>query len=110
MATDLPARRLLGGLATTRDERALAKQLQALQMGASLELAQIHVAETLAAAKIEAVRNVGHVGVAAADGITADLCSRAQANPAALPALSRVGEPIIRAIAHRIERLDRELG
>lgn len=109
MSNNLPARPLLGGLTTSRDERALAKQWQSLHTGASLELAQIHVAETLAHAKVEALRSTGHVGLAAADSITADVYARAQANPAALPALSRVGEPIIRAIAHRVEVLDREL-
>lgn len=109
-SNNLPVRRSFGGLTTTREDKALVKQLRALQASASLELADVRATEAVEIAKLEALEAAGHVGLAAAGSLAAHRRSLIERDPTAFGCVDHVAEATVRAIGSRIETLNRRLG
>lgn len=107
MTQYLPA--LLGGQAS-KDRRALARMLGDVQAAGSVEVAQVRTAAQVAVAKIEAVEDAGHVGIAAATNLAAHRRWCIQQDPTVAGCVDCVTETAVCGIAEQIGRLGRSLG
>lgn len=110
MATNLPARRMLGGIATDRQDKAFAKELRAVQQGMTRELMEVQAIEAIEISKIETLEAVGHVGMASAFSLGTHRRALAEQDPTCIGCVDCVAEATVRAIGHRIETLGRRLG
>lgn len=110
MQDNLPARRMLGGLTADRPDKALVKELRAVQNAASLQLAQVQALENVEIAKVETLETVGHVGMVAAFNVAGHRRVLAEQDPTCIGCVDCVAEATVRAIGHRIETLGRRLG
>lgn len=96
--------------ALTRQDKALAKHLDALAAGVSLERANVQAIEAIEIEKIHALKGAGNAALGAIANVAAHRRMYAECDPTAVGCLVRVTDAVSMAIGERIERLSRRLG
>jgi hypothetical protein len=109
LSRNLPIPAGFDGL-TSREDKALVKQLRGVQASMSLELAHVAGIEAVETRKVEAIEVVGHVGLAAAGSLAGHRRQLIESDPTALGCANHVTETTVRAIGQRIDQLNRRLG
>jgi hypothetical protein len=98
------------GVIAGRQDRALAKHLDALRTGTSLELANVQAIEAIEAEKVFALQGVGKSALSAVADVAAHRRVYAEHDPTAVGYLTHVTDKISMAIGERVERASRRLG
>jgi hypothetical protein len=98
------------GSLTARQGRTIGRHFDALQVGTSLELAEIRAAEAVEIAKIGAIRGTSNAALSAVASVAAHRRVHAEADPTALAYLTHVAEKSAMALGDQVERASQRLG
>jgi hypothetical protein len=98
------------GLISSRPSRALIRQHRELQEATGLELEQVAAIEQIESRKMEALEVVAHVGLASTAGVLQHRRLCIEQEPDGVAAYDLMAETTIRAMASRVEAMNRRLG